>query len=144
MPLKSFDPTKNITTIATIPITGWADGDMITVTYNTNSTSTHVGTGGESRFIKSKDFSGTVTIRVADYSPINKVLDNIEKAGLAVPISTVDMTTVSPGNPGDSFFTAAAMLQKMPDLVKGNEAKMNEWIYGFGKGIMTRSGAADQ
>ena len=143
MAQKTYDPTKNISTIATVPITGWADGDMIIVSYETNSVSKHVGTGGEYRFIKSKDMSGTVTVRVADYSPINKVLDNIEKNGLAVPFSTVDMTTVSPGNPGDSFFTPEIMLQKMPDLAKGAEAKMNEWVYEFGKGVMTRSGAAE-
>jgi hypothetical protein len=140
---KQYDPTKNITTLATIPITGWADGDMITVTYDTPTRTKHVGTGGEYRFTVGKDLSGKITIRLADYSPVNKVLDNIEKIGLAVPLSTVDMTTVAPGNPGDSFFTPELVLEKMPDLTKGAEPKMNEWVYLFGKGVMTRSGAAE-
>ncbi len=144
MALKQFDPTKCITTVATIPVSGWADGDMITVSYTTNRISTHVGTGGESRQIKSKDLSGTITIRIADYSPLNQVFDNIVKVGLAVPISVVDKTTVAPPLKGDTFFTAAADVQKVPDMVKGNEAKMNEWIWEFGKGVMTRAGAAEQ
>lgn len=143
MALKTFDPTKCITTIGGVPISGWADGDMISVSYDTDRASKHVGTGGEYRFIKSKDLSGVVTIRLADYSPLNKVLDNIEKSGLQVPISIVDKTTVSPGNPGDTFFTPAVELQKQPDFVKGAEAKMNEWNWIYGKGVMTRSGSAE-
>jgi hypothetical protein len=144
MALKSFDPTKCITTVATVPVSGWADGDMIVVSYTTNATSTHVGTGGEYRFIDSKDLSGTITIRLADYSPLNTVFDNIVKSGLQVPISVVDKTTQAPGIPGDTFFTPAAKNQKIPDMMKGNEAKMNEWIWEFGKGVMTRAGSAEQ
>lgn len=138
MPLKSFDPTKCIVTVNTIPVTGWADGDMITVSYDTDHTSKHIGTGGEGRFIDSKDLSGTAMIRLADYSPVNNIFRLIRDSGVQVPISVVDKTTI-----GDSFFCTSAKMQKTPDLAKGAEAKMNEYPFMYLKGLINHTGAAE-
>lgn len=138
MATKSYDPTKNIVTINQVPITGWSDGDMITVTFNNDFTDTHVGTGGEGRFIDRKDRSGVCTMRLADYSPANAALQLIFELNVEVAISIVDKTSN-----GDSFFTPGAKIGKIPDLVKGAEAKTNEWPWKFHKGKITHAGAAE-
>ncbi len=138
MAQKSFDPTKCITTINQVPITGWSDGDMINVTFNTDFTDTHVGTGGEGRFIDKKDRSGVITMRLSDYSPANAALQVIQELNIEVAISVVDKTSA-----GDSFFTVGAKIGKPPDLVKGAEAKTNEWPWKFHKGKITHGGAAE-
>ncbi len=138
MALKSFDPNKCIVTINLVPITGWSDGDMINVSFNTDKTNTHVGTGGEGRFIDMKDRSGVCTMRLSDYSPANAVLQLISDINVEVAISIVDKTSA-----GDTFFTSGAKIGKDPDLVKGAETKTNEWPWKFHKGKITHGGAAE-
>jgi hypothetical protein len=138
MPKVVYDPTKVSISVNGVGITGFADGDMFTAEFATNKTSTHIGTGGEGRFILSKDASGTCTIRLADYSNANAALSIIDTVGIPVALTCTDKTTF-----GDLFFTEAAMVQKVPNLQKGNEAKMNEWVFEFIRANIVHTGAAD-
>lgn len=133
-----YDPTKVSVSVNKVGITGFADGDIFTAEFTTNKVSKHIGTGGEGRFILSKDVSGTCTIRLADYSNANAGLSVIDKAGVPVAITVTDKTSN-----GDLFFTEAAMVQKVPNFQKGNEAKMNEWVFEFIRADIVHSGAAD-
>ena len=133
-----YDPTKVSVSINGVAITGWADGDMVTAEYEVNSISKHIGTGGEGRFIRSLDVSGQCTIRVSDYSNANAALSLINRVGVPVAITVTDKTSN-----GDLFFTEGAMVQKVPALAKGAEAKMNEWVFEFLRGDIVHAGAAD-
>jgi len=134
----AYDPTKVSIAVNGVGITGFADGDMFTASYATNKTSTHIGTGGEGRFIVSKDVSGVCTIRLADYSNANAGLQVVDKTGVPVALTVTDKTSNA-----DLFFTEAAMVQKVPDMQKGNEAKMNEWVFEFVRADIVHSGAKD-
>jgi hypothetical protein len=138
MPKVVYDPTKVSVSVNGVGITGFADGDMFIAEFATNKTSTHIGTGGEGRFILSKDASGTCTIRLADYSNANAALSIIDTAGVPVALTCTDKTSNA-----DLFFTEAAMVQKVPNLQKGNEAKMNEWVFEFIRANIVHSGAAE-
>lgn len=133
-----FDPTKVNISVNLVPITGWADGDVFIADFATNKVSTHIGTGGEGRFILSKDASGIATIRVADYSLANAGLSVIDTVGVPVIITCTDKSSV-----GDLFFTEAAMVQKVPPLEKGAEAKMKEWVFEFINARIVHTGAAE-
>jgi hypothetical protein len=133
-----YDPIKVSISINGVPITGWADGDIFMADFATNKTSTHIGTGGEGRFIVSKDASGTCTIRVSDYSLANAGLTVIDTVGVPVAITCTDKSSA-----GDVFFTEAAMVQKVPEFSKGNEAKMREWVFEFIRANIVHVGAAD-
>lgn len=133
-----FDPTKVSTIVGGVPISGWADGDMVIAEYDADHTTKHIGTGGEGRLIASKDRSGKCTVRVSDYSAVNTALSLIDAVGLPVPIIVTDKTSV-----GDLFFTSQAKLIKTPPLKKGAEAAMNEWVFQFVSGNIVHSGASD-
>ncbi len=135
---KTYDPNKVNVSVNLVPITGWADGDMIVVEYDTDHNTKHIGTGGEGRFIKSHDLSGVCNIRLADYANSNAALTLVREVDVEVPIAITDKTSNA-----DLFITTAAKLQKTPGFMKGNEAKMNEWPFIFIKGTMIHSGAGE-
>jgi hypothetical protein len=138
MPKVVYDPTKVNVSVNGVPITGFADGDMFIASFKTNSVTTHVGTGGEYRFTVSKDKSCLATIRVSDYSDANAPLSLIDTVGVPVALTCTDKTSN-----GDLFFTEGAMVQKVPDLLKGAESKMNEWVFEVGRGSIVHAGAKD-
>jgi hypothetical protein len=133
-----YNPLKVSVIIGGVPVSGWADGDMVIAAYDADHTTKHVGNGGEGRLIETNDRSGTLTVRLSDYSQVNGAMSVIDQAGLPVPIIVTDKTSV-----GDLFTTSAAKLQKTPDLRKSNEAVMNEWVFVFIKGTIIHSGAKD-
>lgn len=138
MARKTYDPNKVSVTVNLVPISGFADGEMIVVEYETDENSKHIGTGGEGRFIKSHDRSGTINIRLADYSTSNAALQLVRDLDVEVPITVTDKTSNA-----DLFFTSGAKCQKLPNFVKGAKAQMNEWPFLFIKGIITHTGASE-
>lgn len=136
--ITQYDPTKVSVVMGGIPLRGFADGDMITIEYTNDQRSVHVGTQGEGRHVKSNDLSGAATVRLADYSPSNDALMLIHRGDIPLPLVVTDKTT----NAG-LFFAASAMVQKVPAMVKSNEASMNEWVLEFVKGEINHSGAKD-
>jgi len=133
-----YDPAKVNVNLGGFPIRGFADGAMITIEYNTDQRSVHVGTGGEGRHIRSKDKSGVATIRLADYSDSNDTMNLIHLADIPVPLTVTDKTTTA-----GLFFAASAMIQQVPAMEKSNEASMNEWTVQFISGNIVHSGAKD-
>lgn len=133
-----YDPTKVNINIGGVDIEGWADGDICTAEYDEDEVEVHSGTGGEYRFIINKVKKGVFNVRVADYGVANAAMTIIRNAGVPVPITVTDKSSN-----GDLFFTPEAMVGKMPVFAKGNEAKMNEWPFKFGKADIVLSGAAE-
>jgi hypothetical protein len=111
---------------------------MVTVEYTNDQRSQHVGTQGEGRHVKSNDLSGTATVRLSDYSPSNDALMLIHRADTPLPLVITDKTT----NAG-LFFAASTVVNRVPNMVKSNEASMNEWILGFIKGEINHSGSKE-
>jgi hypothetical protein len=138
MPKVVYDPTKVSVSVNSVGITGFSDGDMFMAELTTDKITGHIGTGGEGRFIESKDRSGTCTIRLADYNNANAALTAIDTAGVPVAITVTDKTSNA-----DLFFTEAAMVQKTPNFEKGAEAKTVEWVFQFLRASIIHSGAAE-
>jgi hypothetical protein len=138
MAFLQYDPTKVTVTVGPVAMGGWADGEMITVEYSTDERSKHIGTGGEGRHIRSADKSGTIMIRLADYSPSNAVLQTVNAVDEPVPITVTDKTSNA-----DLFFAESCALVKVPNMVKGAEASINEWTFQFISGTIAHTGAQE-
>lgn len=138
MPIKQYDPKKVSVSVGGVPVSGFADGDMVTVEFTVDKRSMHVGTDGNGRHIKSADESGTVTVRLASYSPSNAALFALDLADEPHPIAVTDKSSSA-----DLFFSESCTLRKVPNMVKGAEETPLEWIYQFTKGEIVHSGAEE-
>lgn len=138
MAYKQYDPTKVTVTVGGVAMSGFADGEMITVEFSNDFRAKHIGTDGQGRHVKMADRSGVITIRLSDYSPSNAVLTAVDVTDVPVPITVTDKTSEA-----DLFFAESCMLQKMPNMVKGKDASENEWPFQFIRGTMVHSGAEE-
>jgi hypothetical protein len=138
MAFSQFDPKKTTVIVGTAAMRAFADGEMINVEFTVDKRSKHIGTDGEGRHIKSADASGVATIRLADYSPSNAVLNTIDLADEPVPITMTDKSSTA-----DLFFAESCMLVKVPNMVKGAGAVMHEWQFQFINGTVTHTGAIE-
>jgi hypothetical protein len=109
---------------------------MVTVTYNVDKRSVHVGADGNGRLIKTADNSCTVTVRLASYSPTNGALIALDKADNEFPIAITDTSSAA-----DLFFAETCAVQKIPDMVKGTDETALEWNFLCVRGEIVHSGA---
>jgi hypothetical protein len=138
MAFLQYDPTKVTVTVGGAPMSAFADGEMVTVEFTNDFRTKHIGTDGQGRHVKTADRSGTVTIRLSDYSPSNGVLTLVDLADVPVPITVTDKTSDA-----DLFFAESCTLVKMPNMVKGKEAGENEWSFQFIRGTLAHTGAGE-
>jgi hypothetical protein len=138
MAFSQYDPLKVTCTVSGVPIRGWADGEMIVVEDTVDKRSKHIGTGGEGRHIKSADKSGTITIRLADYSPSNAVLLAVDEVDEPVTITVTDKSMNA-----DLFAADSCTLVKVPNMTKGAETSINEWAFQYITRKLIHSGAEE-
>ena len=138
MAFKQYDPTKVSVIIGTITARAFADGVMVTVEYTNDKRSKHIGTDGQGRHIKMMDMSGTVTLRLADYSPTHDLINVLDKADQPFPITITDKTTTA-----GLFFADSCTLVKVPNFERGKEATEVEYQFQFINGTTNHSGAAE-
>jgi len=138
MPLKQYSPDKVIVLVGGARVRAFADGSMVTVARAEDNRSIHVGTDGKTRHIKSLNDSGTVSLKLADYSPSNAAIQLLNDLDVPFPIAIIDKTSK-----GDLFTTVDAMVQREPDFEKGKEAADNEWTFQYGAGIKKLGGAIE-
>lgn len=113
---------------ATVPIKGWADGDVLTVTRESDAFGTVVGVGGSVARYKTNDNRAIVTISLLSTSPVNAALSSIFLADLNAPggagvgaFMIVDLN-------GTSIYTAGnAWIQRPPDPSWSNEPRERVW-----------------
>lgn len=136
-----YDPQK-VTVQCVHPVVGphkcraFGDDNMVEAAYNTDFGSVFVSTDGEGRHIKSADRSGTITIPVADNSPTNEYFTAVVAAGEPMAVTVTDKSSKA-----DLFFAGSVSLKTMPNMSKGRDNTVNEWVWNFTNGKMVRSGA---
>ena len=132
---KPYDPNKVSVILGVIPARGFADGEMINVEFAEDDNTTYIGTDGDGRHIQSQNKSGTVTVRLHDYSETNPLLVVMNSIGEAFPITIVDKSSNA-----DLFFAASCKVKKTPNFTKGKEGVTNEWVFNFINGKIIHSG----
>lgn len=131
----SYDPGQVSFLLNGVEITGWAEGDMITVEKNEPHFNVHVGTQGEVSRARIRDNTYTVTIRVQQVSPSIpdieglKILDNITKQPPVIPLYVSDPSS------GDTLIGGNAWLMEDPTRSWGNEVAVREYTFFVADGI---------
>ena len=113
---------------AGVPIEGWADGDVLTVTREADIFGSVVGVTGSVARYKTNDNRETVTISLLSTSPVNAALSAIFTADLYAPggagvgaFMIVDLN-------GTTLITAGnAWIKRPPDLSWSNEPRERVW-----------------
>jgi len=131
-----YDPAKVVLTIGGYVMKQFAADSMVTISYDEDRNTKHIGVDGFGRWTASKNRGGTITITLADYSASNQVLTTIDKADLPVAVSLVDKSS-----DGENFFADSCKLQTAPDMEKAREATEKTWVFGFIRGEATYAGA---
>ncbi|MCK4522416.1 MAG: DUF3277 family protein [Nanoarchaeota archaeon] len=126
--VRTYDPKKVILTVGGVPVSGYADGTFITVERSADNFSKVVGAHGQTSRAKTNDFSGSLTVTLAQTSMSNNILqgfavaDELSNDGV-VPIQVKD-------NSGTSvFFSANGWIRKPANAEFGKEISNREWIF---------------
>jgi len=127
--LRVYDPDQVSASIAGIPLSGFADGEFITIESESPTFDDVCGTDGEVTRSKSNDGRATITVKLMQSSPVNdllSVLHNLDKntpGGVGVgPFMLRDKqgTTLE--------LAEKAWIQKPPDKSWDRTAKERSWV----------------
>jgi len=123
---RTYDPKKVALVVGSYTISGYADGSFISVERSNDMWSKSSGADGDVSRAKSNDFSGTITITLAQTSASNDVLsgfaliDEMTNQGVKSVLCTdVGGTTV--------LFSAFAWVKKVPTVEFSKEVGTREW-----------------
>lgn len=127
MPVRTYDPKQVIITIGGIPMSGFADGTFVTVMRESDTFEKVSGADGVVTRAKQNDFSGNMTLSLAQSSPSNDVLtafaktDEVSNDGI-VPVVIKDFS-------GRSVYVSAfGWIRKPPDSEFGKSINNRDWI----------------
>lgn len=115
---------------ATVPISGWAQGDVLTVTREADAFGDTVGVSGSVARWKTNDNRATVTVSLMSVSPVNAALSAIFTADLYAPGGAgIGAFTIVDLN-GTSLYTAGnCWIQRPPDPTWSNEPRERVWTF---------------
>lgn len=124
-----FDPRLVIMSFGPLVLNGYADGEMISVSYLGDGVSAVVGGQGAGILIDDHDNSAEVTVRIfaahlAGQITMSALLKHHTAGNIALPLSIVSVTT------GEKLAGGLAKIKKKPDasFSKG-EAPVREIVF---------------
>lgn len=137
---KNYDPGLVVFTWRTILVRGYASGSMIDVERAADTFSMNVGAAGAVTRVRSRDKTGTITLRLQAASPTNDLLTAAmlldEETGLGYgPALMKDL------NATELVRSAYCWIQKPPAIGKADEAGVREWMFGCADLYMAPGGA---
>lgn len=123
----TYDPKRVIVTANGIPLTGFAEGDSITIERVTpERVTSKVGIDGESCRAIVNDLRGRVKLRLMHSSMSNPILDAYAKADRATGRGAFALN-VTDLNSGSNYTMPRAWIAQMPPVAFGNEVGVREW-----------------
>lgn len=129
MTTRIYDSNQVQVAFAGVPVQGYADGDFLSISYETDAFSDVVGTDGDVSRSKTNDRRATVEITLMSTSPTNDLLSAIHLADLntagGAGVGALLITDLN----GTSLFTCGnAWIAKAPDVTYGREANERTWM----------------
>lgn len=128
MAIKTFDIKQVSIIVGTRPMTGLADGTVVTVRRNEDAFTLQIGADGEGVRSKSNNRSGQIELNLQQGSDDNDFLselaisDEVANGGV-VPILVKD-------NLGNSLYGAeSAWVRKVPDSEFARETGTRTWLF---------------
>ena len=126
----TFDPEKLTVVIGGVIISGFSDGDSITVKRDEDLYFKRVGTNGDVGRARNANKSGSIEIRLLQVSEVNDQLstlfsiDNLVADGkIVLPIAVTDLS-------GRSVFAATqCWLKTLPEGVFNREVAERVWVF---------------
>jgi len=130
MTTRIYDANEVQISFAGVPVTGFADGDFLTITHASDAFASVVGTDGNVARSRTSDRRADIEIRLMSTSPTNALLS---------AIATVDQNT--PGGAGVGAFLCADLngtslyaagntwIKRKPDITYGREANERVWVF---------------
>lgn len=125
--VQTFDPKKTLVTVAGLPISGYADGEAITVEREGDAFTKTTGADGYTARVKSNNRSGSITLTLLQTSHSNTILsalalaDEKTNAGV-VPVSVKDLSGTS------ASYSGTAWIKKVPKQSYGKDISNREWV----------------
>lgn len=126
MSVRTYDPGKHFPVLASIPISGFADGTYILVERMTEAFTSVAGAGGEVARIRMRDKRGTVKFTLMASSPCNDLLSALAAAD-ENDGSGVGILSIVDGNGTTIISSTNAWIKKLPSVEFGKEMPNREW-----------------
>lgn len=113
-----YDFKKVSVIVDGIIITGFMDGEPISVSRNEDEATPHVGADGEVTYSESADETGTITLTIKQTSPVVPLLTALRKSRKLFAVNITDSNTRAYKVGGTQ-----ARITKMPDRSIGTEVQ---------------------
>lgn len=124
-----YSPDEVDVLFAGIPITGWADGEFLTIEWTTDRFTSTAGTDGEVTRNRSGDFRATATVRLMQTSDSNDLLSALANIDRRARNGAGVGAFLVRDNQGRSLYTAAnAWIRRPPNVSFDREATVREWV----------------
>lgn len=126
MAVSTFDPKSLIITIGRAVISGYADGEFLSIIADNQQFTKVTGADGFTTRVKSNNYGGTMTLTLSQTSPSNDILsgflnlDRISNLGV-LPILIKDLSGTT------TLFSAQGWIQQFPDVTFSNEISNRAW-----------------
>lgn len=128
MTTRIYDSNQVQVSFAGIPVQGYADGDFLTITKESDAFSSVVGTDGEVSRSKTNDRRATVEIILMSTSPTNDILSAVHVADINAPGGAgVGGFLVTDLNGSSLYASGNAWVKRSPDVTYGREANERTW-----------------
>lgn len=136
---KTYDLKRVLMTVNGVPVSGFDEGEAVTVEFNEDAWKMKVGADGEAVRSKTNNRSGKLTFNVLYSSSANNIFeslrlaDELTNSGQAA-IYLKDLAS------GTEVFAARAWVTKSPNITFGQEAGAREWVFETGEMLVTHVG----
>jgi hypothetical protein len=124
---RTYDPQTVVITVGNVIVSGFTDGDFVTVSYDEERYNVKAGADGEVARAKNANRMGTFEITLSATSAANAELSsifNLEMLGgadVVVPVSVQDLSGTS------QAFASKCWLKQAPEFTRGKEVADSVW-----------------
>jgi len=128
MTTKLYDPKRVSVLAGGVPISGWAEGEFITIVFDEDTFQKVVGTDGHTSRSKNSNRNARLTIKLMQTSKSNDVLSALHNLDVLTDGGAGVVPWMIKDNNGTMLFTTAkGWVVKPPDRSFDKTAKNRDW-----------------
>lgn len=135
--MNQYDPKAVSFIVNGVPITGFMDGEFLTITPTVDPAAIHVGSDGEATMVVNADESGTIVAVLKQTSLANAVLSALRSTKAIFPVVVKDTNGVEIHTGAKAFISGATT------VTYGQEITGREWTISVGKLVAFSGGNPD-